>query len=85
MKGFVIGIVVAASAAVIALSIGEGVDAMGALILVLIALTGVVSIALVRKAARGSVAPAQCRRCGGLVSADAPYCKHCGAPREAKR
>lgn len=27
-----------------------------------------------------SVAPAMCSNCGGVISPNAPYCKHCKAP-----
>ena len=56
-----------------------GFDGTLATIFVLIALFGVLAIAVARKARTGLVAPAQCSSCGGLISPNAPYCKHCGA------
>jgi hypothetical protein len=58
----------------------SGLDATSLLLLGAIVAVGALAIALVRKMGAGSVAPARCRGCGGLISATAPYCKHCLKP-----
>lgn len=41
---------------------------------------GGLAIAVARGKDKGMTAPAQCTACGGLMSPNAPYCKHCGEP-----
>lgn len=80
MNFMAIAIVIAGLAVVAAVAIAVGLDATGTIILALILVTGLVAIAVVRKSREGVVGPAQCPECGGLLSPNAPYCKHCGAP-----
>lgn len=47
-----------------------------------VVLLGVVVIAAAVKMRGGTVGPRECDNCGGLISPNAPYCKHCGAPVE---
>jgi hypothetical protein len=66
--------------AMILLGIGTGFDTGALIIIGFIALFGGLAIAVARKARTGAVAPATCASCGGLISPNAPYCKHCGTP-----
>lgn len=79
MSAAVTVVVAAGLVVVIALSLTRGVDAVAIVLLVLIAAMGATGVAVARRANRGSVAPASCPECNGLVSPHAPYCKHCGA------
>ena len=71
---FVAGIIFVLLAAVATAS----TDATGLIILSLVIGVGLLGIALVSRT--GRVRPEVCSRCNGLISASAPYCKHCGAP-----
>lgn len=73
---FVLIATILAAAVGVVVGLGTGTT----LLLALIVLLGILAVAVARKADRGSVAPARCTECGGLISAHAPYCKHCGAP-----
>jgi hypothetical protein len=79
MSFVAIVIVIAGLGVAAALAIAVGLDATGTIILALILATGLLAIAVVRKSGDGVVRPAQCPECGGLLSPNAPYCKHCGA------
>lgn len=70
-------------AGVIALAIGSGVDTTGVVIAAIAVALGAVALGAARKIKAGSVTPGRCEACGGLVARSAPYCKHCGARREA--
>ena len=45
-----------------------------------LAVIGALAIAVARGKDKGMTAPARCASCGGLMSPNAPYCKHCGEP-----
>jgi hypothetical protein len=79
MSTLAVAIVVAGLVVAAALAIAVGLDATGTIILALILATGALALVVVRKARDGIVSPSQCPECGGLVSPNAPYCKHCGA------
>lgn len=79
MSFVAIAIVVAGLGVVAALGIAVGLDATGTIILAFVLVTGLLAIAVVRKSGAGVVGPAQCPECDGLLSPNAPYCKHCGA------
>ncbi|HJR45164.1 MAG TPA: hypothetical protein VJ927_06120 [Actinomycetota bacterium] len=81
MRATTVIIVVAGLALAVALGVGRGFDATAVTILVSIVLVGAVAIAVANRAERGAIAPGRCDSCGGVVSARAPYCKHCGARR----
>ena len=72
---FVTGIIFVVIAAV---TTGRAPDATGFIILSLVVGVGLLGIALVSRT--GRVQPATCSECNGLISPNAPYCKHCGAP-----
>jgi F0F1-type ATP synthase assembly protein I len=80
MSAAATALVVAGVVLAVVLAARSGLDPLGAVLLSLIVGLGALVIAIARRASRGSVAPERCSRCGGLVSAHAPYCKHCGQP-----
>jgi hypothetical protein len=75
----VTGVVILGVVGALVLGVAAGLDGALVTILVFIALSGALAIAVARKARTGLVAPARCASCGGLISPNAPYCKHCGA------
>lgn len=72
-------VVALAIAFVVSVGVVAGLDVSAALILGFILLFGWLTVAVARRSGGGSIAPARCRTCRGLVSAGAPSCKHCGA------
>ena len=78
MNAAVIALVVVGIAFVLAVST-QVADAATLTIAGFVIATGALAIAVVRRSRSGTVAPATCRECGGLISPNAPYCKHCGA------
>ena len=80
MSVVAIAIVIVGLGVAAALAIAAGLDATGTIIFALILVTGLLAIAVVKKSKEGVVGPAQCPECGGLLSPNAPYCKHCAAP-----
>lgn len=81
MKLATVGIVGAGLLLALALGFRQGFDTTSITILVFIALTGVTAIAAAERSRRGTVGPARCDSCEGVISPNAPYCKHCGAAR----
>ncbi|MFN2389628.1 MAG: hypothetical protein ABR575_08515 [Actinomycetota bacterium] len=79
LTGPVAAVVAAGVALAVISGSARGFDALAVVILGVVALVGALCIAVSRRAERGSVAPARCPRCRGIVSPHAPYCKHCGA------
>ena len=79
MKTLAVSIVLLGVALTSGLALSGGLDVTGAIILALIILMGALVVAVARKSGAGSVQPATCETCGGLLSPNAPYCKHCGA------
>ena len=66
--------------AAVLLGLGVGFDPTAYLILGLIALTGLGAVMIARRFKAGLASPARCDECGGYISPNAPYCKHCHAP-----
>jgi hypothetical protein len=65
----------------VALGIGVGLDVAAISILISMVALGVLAIVIARKSDSGeAIGPATCEECGGLISPNAPYCKHCGHP-----
>ena len=60
------------------LGLGLGFDSTSLIILGFIALFGALAVSVADRAKRGTVQPAVCPSCGGLISPNAPHCKHCG-------
>lgn len=81
MKAATICIVSVGVVLAVLLGIGQGFDATSITILVAIALVGALAIAAADRSKRGVTGPASCEECGGIVSPNAPFCKHCGARR----
>ena len=77
-----ITLVIVGTGVLLALALGfrQGFDATSITILVFIAVSGAVAIAAVERSERGAIRPANCSSCDGVISPNAPYCKHCGAP-----
>ena len=63
----------------ILLGLGLGFDSGSLVILGFIVLFGALAIAVADKAKSGAIEPATCPSCEGLISPNAPHCKHCGA------
>lgn len=64
--------------AAVLLGLGVGFDRGAYVILSAIIAFGLLTIAVARKAQTGAVRPDKCPHCGGVISPNAPYCKHCG-------
>ncbi|MEA2452079.1 MAG: hypothetical protein QOG04_789 [Actinomycetota bacterium] len=64
----------------VALGIGFGFDVAALSILATMVALGVLAIVIARKSETDAIGPATCSACGGLMSPNAPYCKHCGEP-----
>ena len=73
----VVTFVITGIVAAVLLGIGVGFDPTAYLILGLIALTGLGAILIARRFKAGLARPARCDECGGYISPNAPYCKHC--------
>jgi hypothetical protein len=73
--GILVGFGVAGA---VLLGLGLGFDSTSLVILGFIVMFGGLAIAIADKANRGSVQPATCPSCGGLISPNSPHCKHCG-------
>lgn len=81
MKALTWGIVGVGLGVALALGVRQGFDATSAAIFAFSVVVGGLAIAAVRRSERGTVGPARCSSCDGVISDHAPYCKHCGAPR----
>lgn len=64
----------------VVLGIGVGFDIAAISILGTMIALGALAIAIARKSESNAIGPATCSACGGLMSPNAPYCKHCGEP-----
>jgi len=71
-------LVAAVMGLMIASAIAKGFDGVGIALVTSIVVFGGLTVLLLRRAGAGDVRPATCKECGGLISRDAPYCKHCG-------
>jgi hypothetical protein len=74
-----VAIIVAGIAVALVLGLVAGFDSVGIVIFSLIVLVGALGVAAVSRYRSGEVTPARCKDCGGVISPNAPYCKHCGA------
>lgn len=61
------------------LGAGYGFDDVAVALFFGLVVIGALAIAVARGRDKGLTAPATCASCGGLMSPNAPYCKHCGA------
>jgi hypothetical protein len=78
-------LVLVATAFAISVGLVAGLDAYAAVILGLIVAFGALALAIARRSRSGAIGPARCSSCDGVVSSNAPYCKHCGARLGNKR
>jgi hypothetical protein len=81
MSTFVTVLVLTAIVFVVSVGLAAGLDVYAAAILGFILLTGAVALGVARRTRSGGVGPAFCPHCAGVVSPNAPYCKHCGGRR----
>ena len=79
MSAAVTALVLVAVVFVVSVGIVAGLDAYAAVILGLILAFGAVALAVARRSRSGAIGPALCPECDGVVSPNAPFCKHCGA------
>ena len=75
-------IIGAGIALTIALAFAAGMELAVVFYVAPIVLLGAVAVGVAVKTRGGMVRPAECSECGGLISPNAPYCKHCGAVRD---
>jgi presenilin-like A22 family membrane protease len=61
--------------------VAAGLDPVGLILLAVICVFGALSIAITRRMRTGAIGPVSCTECGGAISPNAPYCKHCNAPQ----
>ena len=81
MQTVVIVAIALVCSVMVVLAATEGLqDVAGYALLGLVLASGALAAAALRRTNSGDVAPLSCRSCGGLNSAQAPYCKHCGVP-----
>ncbi|MGH2806379.1 MAG: hypothetical protein ACRDKT_03795 [Actinomycetota bacterium] len=81
MKLVSVAVIVIGIGLALALGMARGFDATAVVILALIVAVGALAIAALNRYSSGSIRPATCDECGGVISPNAPYCKHCGAVR----
>jgi hypothetical protein len=77
----VTGFIVAALAIAAVFGVAAGLDPVAVILFSVIVAFGALSIAIARRMRTGTIGPVVCSECGGVISAGAPYCKHCNAPR----
>ncbi len=63
--------------AAVLLGVALGFDIGALVILAFIVGFALLAVAVAQRSARGLAEPASCPSCGGLISPNAPYCKHC--------
>jgi hypothetical protein len=64
----------------LAIGLAQGFDATAIVIFAFLVAMGTLTIAAAARSRHGGIQPGSCAECGGLISPNAPYCKHCGAP-----
>ena len=80
MTRIVVAIVLLGVGLALFLGVAYGFDTTAVSMLFVLVLLGGLAIAVARGKERGMTSPARCSSCGGLMSPNAPYCKHCGQP-----
>ena len=85
MNVLAVAIVVVGIALTTAVGATAGFGVVTVVLLGLIVACGALVVAIARRSKTGAVGPASCTRCGGLISPNAPFCKHCGAPTAPAR
>ena len=79
VKTLVYGVVTAGITLSLLAALAAGLDASGAVLLVIIFLLGALAVASTIRAGRGEASPDRCGACGALRSSHAPSCIQCGA------
>jgi hypothetical protein len=79
VRNAVLALVLAGIALAVGLGLAAGLDIAAVVILGTLIAAGVLAVAVARRSESGAIAPASCSECGGLLSPNSPYCKHCGA------
>lgn len=85
MRAATVAFVAVGLALALALGVDQGFDTTSITILVLIALVGALAIAAAGKFEGQRVTPGRCAECNGVISRNAPYCKHCGSRQDTFR
>ena len=80
MTKVVVALVVLGLSVSLAIGLARGFDTTAIVIFVFLIGVGALSIAASARFGAGGITPGRCSECGGLISPNAPYCKHCGAP-----
>lgn len=78
MTRIVAAIVILGLAMAVALAVRIGLDITALIILAVLVAVGAAAIRVAQRSEVGATRPAVCEGCGGLMSPNAPYCKHCG-------
>ncbi|HYI44208.1 MAG TPA: hypothetical protein VE174_01930 [Actinomycetota bacterium] len=79
MAAFAIAIIVAGVAFVVATAVSGGRFSFVELLLVSVVIGfALLALGVIRQARHAQ--PATCAECGGVISPNAPTCKHCGEP-----
>ncbi len=73
-----ITVVIVGSAVALVLGLAAGMDKVAIVLFGSVIGAGFLVVAAVGRMGSGTVAPGHCVSCGGLISPNAPYCKHCG-------
>ena len=79
MKRTATAIVALGLAIAVATGVTFGFDARALIYLGLMVAVGILAIGVASRTDRRTVGPAHCAQCDGVISPNAPYCKHCGA------
>lgn len=79
MSAAVTVLVLVAVTFVVSVGIVAGLDVYASVILGLIVAFGALALAIARRSRSDAIGPARCLECDGIVSSNAPYCKHCAA------
>jgi hypothetical protein len=81
MTGAVTCFILVAVVVAAILGIAAGLDSVALILLAVICAFGALAIAITGRMRTGGIGPVTCAECGGAISSNAPYCKHCNAPR----
>lgn len=73
-----VAVVLGGSIVALILGLAAGMDGLAILLFGFVLGAGMLVIAAVNRMSSGAITPGHCAECGGLISSNAPYCKHCG-------
>lgn len=80
MTGWVAAFVISGLLTAILLGVGSGFDVTAFLYLAAIAAVGALAVRIAARFSAGTIQAGSCPHCGGTISPNAPYCKHCYEP-----